>query len=991
MTSIVRPHRHAWTGAFVAALLSTSAHAQVTPGPAQSADNAAAPDTLDPTGAARDTGQSDIVVTGTRIRRPDLESNSPLTTVSSQEIKYQGAVQVENVLNRLPQFTADANDNVSNGSGGTSAANLRNLGSNRVLVLLNGQRLMPSQAVDLNFVPSSLVDRIDVVTGGASAVYGSDALSGVINFVLKDHLDGLRIDAQTGFAQHVNDADYVRSLAAAKGYAQAPHRVADGGKQDVNAAFGKNFLDDRANITVYGGYRHAEPVLQATRDVSACALNADGDRALVCGGSSNTPFGTFNPLGGPNLGKRLTNSRDGSRTFVPYDPSYAYNFAPTNYIQRSDERYTGGAFATFKIADPAELYGSFMYMKDRTFSQVAPSALFLGTTFTVPCDSPLASAQQLQALCGAAAGTAATQDTLIGYRLGALQSRRDDLRHEDYRYTAGIRGDVGHGFNYDLNYLYSLVRYDETYLNNVDNIKAQRALDVVSVGGVPTCRSVVNGSDPACVPVNVFQANAITDTQAAYLYSPSNTQSRNALSVISGSVTGDLGTFGITSPWSTRGVSLVLGGEHRQEKLRFSLDEVAKQGGGTDIDGRITTNEFFGELEVPIVQDRPFLRALTLNGGFRYSSYRNEQGSTGRKSKYDVWTYKGEVTWAPIADARLRASYNRAIRAPNVGELFASQQIGNVSAQDPCSGATPAATATACALTGVTAAQYGTIIDCPSDTCSALGGGNIAVKPETADTYTAGIVLTPRMVRNLSVSVDYYNIRIKDYISGLDPTLVINQCVTTGDPFYCGLFRRDPRSGALFGTNGYVVSTTLNTGSLKTSGIDVTADWTVGIGTLGKVNLNLVGTRVFNQEAEPLPGLGSYDCNGYFGYTCGQPNPKWRHVLRTTWIMPEGLTISGAWRYIQGTTLASLSDNPFLNGTPSIINAHIPTYNYFDLSGTATIGKGLQLRAGVNNLLDKNPPALAAGVLAAFGNGNTYPGVYDTLGRTLFVGATVNF
>jgi iron complex outermembrane receptor protein len=989
MTSFVGTNRQrACAGAFIAMLLSTSAYAQVVPGPEAGSE---ALSTSEPgaTAAADET----IVVTGTRIRRPDLESNSPITSVSTQEIKYQGAVQVENVLNRLPQFTADSNDNVSNGSDGTSNINLRNLGSNRVLTLINGQRMMPSQAIDLNFVPSTLIDRIDVVTGGASAVYGSDALSGVVNFVLKDHLDGLRLDVQGGFAQHVNNNSNVRDLISSAGYQNAPHSVADGGKQDLNAAYGKNFADGRGNITVYGGYRHTDPVLQSSRDVSACALNQldDAGTGLTCGGSSNTTYGTFAPLGGPNNGKTLTNNKDGSQTWVPYDSSYTYNYSPTNYIQRSDERYTAGAFAKFEIVPQAEVYGSFMYMKDHTFSQVAASALFLGTTFTVPCNNPLMSAAQQAALCGAAAGTAATQDTLIGYRLGDAQSRRDDLRHQDYRYTAGVRGDIGHGFNYDLSYLHSLVRYNETYLNNVDNVKAQRALNVVNVNGVPTCQSVIDGSDPDCVPVNVFRANSITDEQAAYLYSESNTASRNTLTVMSANLSGDLGTFGLTSPWATRGVSIALGFEHRRETLNYTADEIAQQGGATNTDGRITVNEGYGEIEIPILQNLPFAHALTLNGGLRYSSYHNDQQSTGYSSNYNVWTYKGELNWAPSQDGRLRASYNRAIRAPNIGELFGSQSIGNVAAQDPCAGASPTASLASCQLTGVTAAQYGSIIECPSDTCSALGGGNSALKPETADTYTLGLVLTPHKLRNFSLSLDYFNIKVKDYISSIDPSLVISQCFSTGDPYYCGLITRDPRSGAIFGTNGYIVSTTYNTGSLKTSGLDITADYTLGVGDLGRLNLNLVGTRLFDQVAEPLPGLGTYNCKGLYGYTCGQPNPTWRHVMRTTWIMPQGSTVSLSWRYIDSTKLSSLSDNAFLSGTPSVINKRIPVYNYFDLSGTVSVGNGLQLRAGVNNLLDKDPPAIAAGVLSSFGNGNTYPGVYDTLGRTIFFGATVNF
>ena len=243
------------------ALLTSTAMAQVATSPADLPQGA-------PTGT--DEGSADILVTGTRIKRADLNSNSPLTAVDSQEIQYQGATTAEAVLNRLPQFTADANENVSNGSDGTANVNLRNLGSSRVLTLINGQRMLPQQAVDINFIPSALIERIDVVSGGASAVYGSDALAGVVNFVLRNKFDGVRIDAQAGFAQHINDNKDIRAVQAARGYALAPRQVADGGKQDINAVFGKNFLDGRANITLYGGYRHFDPVLQSNRDVSSC-------------------------------------------------------------------------------------------------------------------------------------------------------------------------------------------------------------------------------------------------------------------------------------------------------------------------------------------------------------------------------------------------------------------------------------------------------------------------------------------------------------------------------------------------------------------------------------------------------------------------------------------------------------------------------------------------------------------------------------------------
>ncbi|WP_231621742.1 TonB-dependent receptor domain-containing protein [Sphingomonas sp. 37zxx] len=941
--------------------------------------------------AEADADVGTITVTGSRIWQPGVKSNSPITTIDAAEIRLQGATNIESVLNRLPQVQADANENVSNGSDGTARLNLRNLGSNRNLVLINGQRLLPVQATDLNFIPAALVERIDVVTGGASAVYGSDAISGVVNFILRDNLNGVRADVQYGFSNHQNDNTARRALISANGYQNASSSPVDGQRFDANIAFGANFPEGRGNVTAYFGYRDVRPIMQGNRDVSACALDPAtvggvANAGFTCGGSSNNEYGLFQPLTGPNAGQRFNNTRNGQSTWVPYDASFRYNYAPLNFFQRNDTRYTAGAFAHYEVTPAVELYGSFMFMDDHTNSQVAPSALFQGTTYRINCDNPLMSAQQGNLLCGADVGNAAvTQDLFIGYRpvAGNARPRRDDLRHTDYRVTGGVRGAIAEGFRYDINALFSKVIFAENYQNDIDPTRANRALQVVNRNGVPTCKSVIDGTDPACVPLNVFQYNNLSDASLAYIYSPTFTRGLDQESVVTGSVSGDLTSYGIGSPWAEQGVGFVVGVEHRRETLEFRADALAQQKGTREADGRFNVTEYFGELRVPIFEDVPFAKELTLTGGYRYSKYStNPEG---------ISTYKGELSWAPIEDIRLRGSYNRAIRAPNISELFQAQSIGNVAAQDPCSGATPTASAARCALTGVTAAQYGRIIECPTDVCSAQGGGNPALKPEEADTYTAGVVLSPRFLRRLSLSVDYFNIRVKDYISSIPASLTVSQCVTTGDPFFCNLFKRDPRSGVLFGEQGYVISTTQNTGALSTSGVDFGLNFAQPTG-IGRFDVAMVGTWLEKLENQPLPGLGSYDCKGLFGPTCGQPSPEWRHQARLTWTDLDNFgSVSLNWRHIGGTSLTNNTTDPFLRGPAYVINAQIPSYDYFDLALSARVSEGVSLRAGINNLLDKDPPAIAAGLLSSFGNGNTYPGVYDVAGRSFFFGATAEF
>lgn len=941
--------------------------------------------------SAGDTGQ--IVVTGSRIIQPGLKSNSPITAVDSAEIRLQGATNIESVLNRLPQVTPDANDNVSNGSDGTARINLRNLGSQRNLVLVNGQRLLPVQANDINFIPAALVQRIDVVTGGASAVYGSDAISGVVNFIMRDNLNGVLLDTQYGFAAHHNNNDARRSLISGAGFQNATSSPVDGQRFDFNVAFGSNLNDGRGNVTAYFGYRRVQPINQSARDVSACALDINTARdGYVCGGSSNNEYGFFQPTSGPGIGRALNNTRDGNKTWVPYDSTFRYNYAPLNFFQRDDERFTAGAFAKYEVTSAAEVYGSFMFMQDHTFSQVAPSALWQGDRYAINCDNPLMSQQQGQILCGSALGTPVSQSVFIGYRpvAGNAQPRINDIRLNDLRLTGGIRGEIAEGIRYDANILHSQVLRNETYQNDIDPNRARLAIQVVDVAGTPTCKSVVDGSDPNCVPLDVFRYNGISDAAFDYIYVPSSLRGIDKQTVLMGTVSGDLTPYGIKLPWAEQGIGFVVGVEHRRESLEFRADAVALSKGTRESEGEFDVTEGFAEIRVPIASDRPFFYDLSVTGGYRFSKYSSMDDG--------VSTYKGEISWAPSTDLRLRGSYNRAVRAPNVSELFGPQYIGNVSAQDPCAGATPTASLAACALSGVTAAQYGNIVECPANQCSAQFGGNPALRPERADTYTAGAVITPGFIPRLSLSVDYFNIKVNEYINTISTAQTINECFSTGNPYFCDLIRRDPTNGVMFGVNGFTQETTQNTGSLHTSGIDVGLDYSIRTG-IGRFAVAMTGTWLEKLVTEPLPGLDSYDCKGLFGPVCGQPQPEWRHQARLSWTdASDFATFSLNWRYLGSTSLTSNTDDPSLNpaaGTPAFvphtISDRISAYNYFDLAATAKVQEGIVLRMGVNNLFDKDPPAIGQGLLAVFGNGNTYPGVYDVLGRSFFFGVNASF
>lgn len=942
----------------------------------------------------------EVVVTGTRIRRPNLKSASPITTVDAAEVKLQGATGVDSYLAKLPQIEAAANENQSNGSDGTAGVNLRSLGGNRALVLIDGQRFLPSLGVDLNFVPSVLVERTDVLTGGASSVYGSDAMSGVVNFIMKKRLDGVIVDAQYSIYNHKNDNDYLRGIQAAKGFKLADKNVWDGEKYDFNVAAGGRINEGKGNILGYFGYRKMEAVRQDSRDYSNCALNFADDKgsSFACGGSGNHAYGWFLPQTGPNAGDAFANSKDGSKTWVKNDSSFAYNYAPDNYILRNAERYQAGGFFNYTFNDHAEAYGSFMFMDDHSVSQVAPSAIWSGRDFTVNCNNPFLSDQQKTILCGSTTSTA-NATTWVSLRAATGEPRRNDMRHTNYRFTAGLKGEIVSGWRYDANYMHAITIGQFNYQNDINQDKAAQALQAVMVNGQVVCKDTSNN----CKPIDVFSAKGPSAEGYAFIYAPTFTRNEQTIDVYNAYVSGDLGQYGVKSPWANEGIAVVAGLEHRTETLDVKLDE-SQLSYSSNSDGEVSVDEWFTEFDVPVVADKPLIHSLNLALGYRKSTY-NVSSSTSSGSEKKTETSKFEVRYAPTTDVLLRASYNKAIRAASITELFAAQGVGNVSLIDPCSRSeivkAGAPTAAQCARTGVDATKYdiAKIPDTPADVGTALGGGNPNLSPEEAKTTTFGVVLTPRFVPGFTMSVDYYKIRIEGYIGSVPAQTALSQCIATGDAFYCGLIHRNPNNGALYGSDtkgGYITSTNVNTGYLETKGIDFTASYRLATG-YGDVNFGFVGTLLDSLETEVLPGLGAYDCKGLYGGTCGQPSPKWRHNLRATWTVPGAdrfyvpTSVSLNWRHFGGTDLATNTDDQYLTGTKSTINARIGNYDYFDLAVTKDLPRGLVLRAGINNLFDKDPPAIMNGLLFENGNGNTFPSTYDPLGRMLFVGISAKF
>jgi iron complex outermembrane receptor protein len=962
---------------------------------------------------------SEIVVTGTRIPSPNLTSIAPVTTVGNAEIKAEGVTRIEDITNSLPQVFAGQGSSISNGSNGTATVDLRGLGPSRTLVLIDGRRVMPgdpsaASAADLNFIPAALVERVDVLTGGASATYGADAVAGVVNFIMLKNFEGVRIDAQYSGYQHDNGDTAVQNIVktAAAGasnpaqFALPPNSVFDGEGSEVSLVLGSNAPDGKGNITAYATYRQNNPILEGARDFSACTLNSGTPNfaEFGCGGS-----GTAFPA---RVGNFVVNPAT-FNTFTPRTAADVFNFGPQNFFVRPDERYSLGAFAHYEVAPWAEVYMDTMFMDDNSTAQIASGGIFAGN-FNINCSNPLLSAQEAGSLIpnGATPGQTCANTpggTFTGVVARRLQpeeagGRDSEFRHTDYRIVIGMRGDLGKNWTYDGYMQYGAVELSAQQTGNFNLTRIQQSLNVVNTPTGPQCAP---GADTGCVPLNIFTSQFISPAALKFLNADSFSSGNTDERVVSLAFTGKLGDYGFKSPWASEGVGVAIGAEYRREHLDSTADFLSTNGlvdgnGGASppVNGGYDVYELFGEARVPLISDMPFAKDVSLELGYRFSDY----SSIG-----DTNTYKVSGEWEVIDGLRFRAGYNRAVRAPNINELFAPQNVVLDGTNDPCAGlaAGNPLVATCSKAFNLSTAQVLAIESNPANQYNGQEGGNPNLKPETSDTYTAGVVWRPTFAPGLNLSVDYFNIKVDNFISQIGENLILNQCLTTLSPTFCGLVHRSPGDNSLFlDPTGFVQDTTLNTGSLKTDGIDFNADYrtdlsALGLGDNGSFAVSFVGTWLDSLVTQPLPGGGTFDCKGLYGSTCGTPAPEWRHKMRFTWNTPysygdwfKSLSLSLQWRYFGRVTLDAFSNNPLLNN-PGIAyesDRVLAAQNYIDLTANFTVHNNLNFRVGVQNLFDKDPPLTGASNCPAGPcNGNTWPQTYDALGRFLFVGLSADF
>jgi outer membrane receptor protein involved in Fe transport len=937
-----------------------------------------------------------VEVTGSRIPSINLESPSPVTIVDAAAIKVDGVRSVENLLNNLPQVFADQGGNVSNGATGTATVNLRNLGATRTLVLVNGRRLPPGSpriwAADLNQVPAPLIKRVEILTGGAGAVYGTDAVAGVVNFIMNDRFEGVQAEVNQSFYNHQQNnpsgvADVINGRASTNPaqFKVPGDKSSDGKITDANLLMGANFANGKGNATVFFNYKKEEALLQSERDFSSCALGTPTAAGLwTCGGSSTaSPPRIFNLNTGAS--RKPIDAAGNIAPFVGANDQF--NFAPYNYYQRPSERYGFNSAANYEVFSWAKLYSEFGFHDDHTVAQIAPSGSFFGgNTYNISVTNPLLSAAWKSFLFGATPAADAVTPVFIGKRNLEGGGRQDDIRHTSFRTVIGVKGDINNAWSYDVSMQTGKVIYQETYKNDFSNSRLLKSIDVVAgPGGVATCRSVIDGSDPNCVPYNIWTLGGITPAALAYVQTPGFQKGSTEQEIQTVNLAGDLGAYGFKFPMAKSAVGVSIGFERRAEKLQLDTDtafdtgDLAGQGGPTHgVGGGISAKEYFGEIKLPIIEGGAFADLLQVSGSVRHSDY-----NTGKKAD----SYGVGLEWAPNKMIKLRGSYQRAVRAANVVELFTAAGLGLYDRDfDPC-GPSKTASLAACQRTGLTAAQYGAdILDSPAGQYNAIFGGNTRLAPEKSDSNTVGIVLEP--MRNMAITLDFFDIKVKDVISNLAPTIALDQCLSTGA--FCNLIHRDSIGSLWAQPTGYIEATNANLAKLRTSGYDIGFNYTWKINNYGSVGINFLGTLLKKIETTPFTGSGSYDCKGLWGPTCGTPSFEWRHKLRGTWTTPWNWDLSLTWRHLDEADISTSSSNAILAGSPNQFDRHFSAREYFDFAAQWQATKQLGLRVGINNLLDKDPP-ISANVGAGFGNGNTYPQVYDALGRRVFLNATYKF
>lgn len=942
--------------------------------------------------AAAEQAAAEIIVTGSRISRRDYTSSSPIVTTDIQQIKDSGQVNLEEVLGQLPQAVPGRNAGTANslGGGGRATVNLRGLGEQRNLVLLDGRRLPLSGSdglVDINLIPSAIISSVEVVTGGASAVYGSDAISGVVNFKTVTHQQGFKFDGQYGQSGKNDARNYAASL-----------------------SYGTKYAGGNGDLLIVGSYNKRDGLLGAQRDffvtggtasgilgtgvyipsgnpVNQTALNALFASYGASGTVANTGQLSFNDDGTLFARTNGTNFKGDTSVYqiVPAAGGLSEKISRFTAIVTPQTRYSFYGKTKYDISSDINVFASALYTSSSVIQNTGYMSSGNPVALSVPVTNPFLAKSALAPLLATRANPLAP--IVFSERFRNVERRTYTDKYETYQLLGGVAGKLPvKDWKFEVSVSYDRTKQSETLANAVRNDRAQALLNAAD-GGNSLCSGGWN-------PFGLSNSQSMSQACQTYLAPPVYNATTVSQTMAEATVQGGLFTLPAGE------VRFAMTADYRSTKYVTTADADLQVVAGTThsnieatppitpTTGSTNVKEISAELLVPILADTPFFKSLNLDLGYRYSSYNLSGGAN---------TYKADLEWRPFQELLLRGGYAHAIRAPNVGELF-SQSLGVFNSTDPCNSnfasrtaANAAGYAAICtAQAGGTFPGYATFVS-PSGTFGQPKNGNKNLTPEIADTFTLGAVWQPMFSSEFfnrpSLSVDYYNIRLKNQISFLSGVAVLNGCfnIDGTNPTYdpnnanCKLIVREPTTGAIANVN----TPFLNLGGLKTSGIDVQLNWTAGLGSAGKLNFNVAYNHLLSYTAQAVPGGVFLDFKGTVNTagaaTPSLPEDKWLAAMTYS---IGNYSLGGRWQHYAAMRDVSLVTN--VNSTTQGVAA----YNLFDLFARASIGHGIDLRAGVNNLFDKETPAVG---FTNQGQTQTNGQLYDIIGRSFYVGVSLRF
>ena len=992
----------------------------------------------------------EVITTGTRIKNQNVVAASPVTSINAEEIAQSQTPNIERVFRDLPITIPGDGENVNNGTAGQATLDLRALGPERSLILIDGKRLTPfdiNGIVSTDVIPVNMLERVDVVTGGASAVYGSDAMSGAVNFILKNDFEGFEVDLGYSDTEQGGEDTYY-----------------------VNVLMGANFEDGRGNITIGGGRTERGAILLADRPFGLFGVSSTTGSGLGspppapssdCSGNTDFTTAHSSGVGSTTAIPATLNLRSGNSYQFRDDGSLVqgecarFNFNPFNYYQTPQERWQATTVGTYQINDYAEVYVRASFSANSSDFQIAPSGTF-GTAFTIPIMNPFFNDTTRQTIIGdltaGAAGFVTAQNAEIDRVNNLPNPTQDDLDSRDAsiaalaadpngflsvgiqdlngdgvfdtndaftstsrrrtlelgprtgifdtdysQFVVGVRGSLPgnwESWNYDLSYQRGESDFVETRdgFTNLTNLQA----GINTVSATQCIDALGNVTAAPCTPINVFgPVGSITEAQrdSGYFIAIASDIRKTEQTVWHASIDGIFDD--VSLPTATEGLSVAFGVEHRTEEASSAPDECLKlapascQGGAggnrLPVAGAYKVDEVFGEAILPLIQDMNFVQNLSLEVGYRYSDF-DIQGET------DSW--KAGVSWEILDGFRFRYMEQQAVRVANVGELFRPITTGLDNATlDPCSIGNPNPPAPGselynrCIATGMLPSQVGTVPDIIAGQVNVFTGTNPLnlPMPETARTRTLGFVWETDMIAAapLTLSLDYYNIEIEDYIDTPTGQESLDLCYTLGDPVTCaGIVRI---GGALGETGTGTPAFFTNFTKFHAEGLDLKASTSFDIGNAGELQLNLVAHQYLTNQFQTTALSPVVDCKGFYGTSC-DPVPELRTTLRVGWFR-ENIDASLLWRHI-GDMKAQTNEAAALFPAFRSVSAQ----NYFDLSFGYNFMDNARVAVLIKNVADEDPPILGNNTgSTAFNSGNTFPSLFDSMGRTYNLNLKLSF